>query len=49
MYTGFAATVNQEVYTFSSVNWSNQPGISGIIGVRGVSVIWNTYSSRCSG
>jgi hypothetical protein len=43
MYTGFPAVVNQEVYPFSDVSWSNQPGISGIIGVRGVSVIWNTY------
>lgn len=43
MFTGFPAVVNQEVYPFSAVNWSNQPGISGIIGIRGVSVIWNTY------
>lgn len=41
--TGIPTVVNQEVYPFSSISFANQPGISGIIGIRGVSVLWNTY------
>jgi len=41
--TGIFTITNQEVYQFSSIDFSNQPGISGIIAVRGVSILWNTF------
>lgn len=35
--------VNQEVYEYSAVNLSGLPGVSAIMAVRGVSIVWNTY------
>jgi hypothetical protein len=41
--SGIPTAINQEIYPFSGVSFANQPGIAGIIGVRGVSILWNTY------
>jgi hypothetical protein len=41
--TGIFCTTNQEVYNFSDVDLSNLPGISNIIAVRSIALLWNTY------
>jgi hypothetical protein len=41
--TGILCVPNQEVYEYSSVDLSNIPGVSAIIAVRSVAILWNTY------
>ena len=45
MSTGIPCIVNQEVYPFSYANSfiNTSTGVSNIIAVRGISMIWNTY------
>jgi len=41
--SGIYCNANQEVYEFSSINVSNIPGVSKIIAVRSIALLWNTY------
>lgn len=41
--SGIFCVPNQEVYNFSDINLSNIPGVSNIIAVRSIALLWNTY------
>lgn len=41
--TGIFCIPNEEVYNFSSIDVSNIPGVSNIIAVRSIALLWNTY------
>jgi hypothetical protein len=41
--TGFFCVPNQEVYPFSAISLTNIPGVSKIIAVKSIALLWNTY------